>query len=104
MSINPGQEFITGGYTVGGVTFDALIFGYYAGKDLICGPRQTGFCRAAGRLHEEVQLLETAKCPFTNLPELTTIGSWMWRRLLCEHGIGASLCFEGVLAVVPLDL
>lgn len=35
MRINQGQEFVVGGYTVGGSTFDALIFGYYDGEDLI---------------------------------------------------------------------
>ena len=29
MRVNRGQEFVIGGYTVGGQTFDALIFGYY---------------------------------------------------------------------------
>ena len=29
MRINKGQEFVIGGYTFGGTTFDALIFGYY---------------------------------------------------------------------------
>ena len=28
MRINQGQEFVIGGYTVGGATFDALIFDY----------------------------------------------------------------------------
>ncbi len=31
MRINKGQEFVIGGYTLGGTTFDALIFGYYEG-------------------------------------------------------------------------
>ena len=35
MRINQGQEFVIGGYTVGGRTFDALVFGYYEGKDLV---------------------------------------------------------------------
>jgi len=29
MRINKGQEFVIAGYTVGGATFDALVFGYY---------------------------------------------------------------------------
>jgi ATP-dependent DNA ligase len=32
MRINQGQEFVIGGYTIGGATFDALIFGYYEGR------------------------------------------------------------------------
>ena len=35
MRINQGQEFVIGGYTVGGRTFDALVFGYYEGKTLL---------------------------------------------------------------------
>ena len=35
MRINQRQEFVIGGYTVGGRTFDALVFGYYEGKDLL---------------------------------------------------------------------
>jgi bifunctional non-homologous end joining protein LigD len=31
MRVNAGQEFVIGGYTVGGRTFDALVFGIYAG-------------------------------------------------------------------------
>ena len=34
MRLNQGQEFVIGGYTIGGRTFDALVFGYYEGKNL----------------------------------------------------------------------
>lgn len=30
--VNQGQEFVIGGYTVGGTPFDALVFGYYEGE------------------------------------------------------------------------
>lgn len=47
MRVNRGQEFVIGGYTVGSSTFDALIFGYYAGKDLIYVARtRNGFTPA----------------------------------------------------------
>ncbi len=36
MRVNAGQEFVIGGYTVGGATFDALVFGYYDRDKLIC--------------------------------------------------------------------
>ena len=39
MRINQGQEFVIGGYTVGGRTFDALVFGYYEGDRLMCAAR-----------------------------------------------------------------
>src|SRR5215207_6167062 len=35
MRVNRGQEFVIGGHTRGTKTFDALIFGYYKGKDLM---------------------------------------------------------------------
>jgi bifunctional non-homologous end joining protein LigD len=35
MRINKGQEFVIAGYTVGGATFDALVFGYYEGPKLL---------------------------------------------------------------------
>ena len=34
-ALNRSQEFVIGGYTRGRSTFDALIFGYYDGDDLI---------------------------------------------------------------------
>jgi hypothetical protein len=35
MRVNGRQEFVIGGYTVGGRTFDALVFGYYEGPRLM---------------------------------------------------------------------
>jgi hypothetical protein len=52
MRVNQGQEFLIGGYTVGGSTFDALIFGYYRGRDLIYVARtRNGF---TPRLREDL--------------------------------------------------
>ena len=39
MRINKGQEFVIAGYTLGGATFDALIFGYYDESNLLCVSR-----------------------------------------------------------------
>jgi len=77
MRVNAGQNFVIGGYTVGGATFDALIFGYYDGKDLIYVARtRSGFTRG---LREELmrrfRQLEISDCPFVNLPE-TRSGRW----------------------------
>jgi len=71
MRINQGQEFVIGGYTLGGKSFDALIFGYYDGDRLIYVARtRNGFTPS---LREELlrrfKKLETKNCPFTNLPE-----------------------------------
>jgi ATP-dependent DNA ligase len=35
MRVNRGQEFVIGGFTVGGKSFDALVFGYYQDDKLI---------------------------------------------------------------------
>lgn len=77
MRVNQGQEFVIGGYTVGGSTFDALIFGYYNGDDLVYAARtRNGFTPALRRhLFSMLRKLETPTCPFSNLPELRT-GRW----------------------------
>jgi len=44
MRINIGQEFVIGGYTIGGRSFDALVFGYYEDGKLIYAARtRNGF-------------------------------------------------------------
>jgi AbrB family looped-hinge helix DNA binding protein len=71
MRVNRGQEFVIGGYTVGGATFDALIFGYYDGDDLIYAARtRSGFTpKTRAELTKAFRSLEIEKCPFANLPE-----------------------------------
>jgi bifunctional non-homologous end joining protein LigD len=75
--INLGQEFVVGGYTLGGNGFDALILGFYRGKDLIFAARvRAGFVPATRRqVFAKIKELETDKCPFTNLPEKSE-GRW----------------------------
>jgi DNA ligase D-like protein (predicted ligase) len=75
--INLGQEFVIGGYTPGSHGFDALIIGFYRGKDLIYAARvRAGFIPATRReVFAQIKHLKTAKCPFVNLPELTE-GRW----------------------------
>jgi DNA ligase D-like protein (predicted ligase) len=71
MRVNRGQEFVIGGYTVGGGHFDALIFGYYEGDRLIYAARtRNGFTPALReQLQRRFRSIETAVCPFANLPE-----------------------------------
>jgi bifunctional non-homologous end joining protein LigD len=71
MRVNHGQEFVIGGYTVGGRTFDALIFGYYEGGDLIYVARtRNGFTpRTRENLLRHMGKLEFKTCPFCNVPE-----------------------------------
>jgi DNA ligase D-like protein (predicted ligase) len=71
MRVNRGQEFVIGGYTRGTRTFDALIFGYYQGDQLIYVARtRNGFTPVTrAQLFRKFKGLETSECPFANLPE-----------------------------------
>jgi len=75
--INKGQEFVVGGYTPGGNGFDALIIGFYSGKDLLFAARvRAGFVPATRRqVFAKIEDLKTDKCPFKNLPEESE-GRW----------------------------
>jgi bifunctional non-homologous end joining protein LigD len=75
--INLGQELVVGGYTPGGNGFDALIIGFYRGKDLLFAARvRAGFVPATRReVFAQIKVLKTVKCPFANLPEAAE-GRW----------------------------
>jgi ATP-dependent DNA ligase len=77
MRINQGQEFVIGGYTVGGRSFDALVFGYYDGAKLLYAARtRNGFTpKLREELLKRLAALETDECPFANLPEARS-GRW----------------------------
>ena len=51
MRVNRGQEFVIGGYTMGGNPFDALIFGYYEGDRLLYAARTRSGFTSATRAH-----------------------------------------------------
>ena len=71
MRLNQGQEFVIGGYTPSPKNFDALIFGYYQGSDLMYAARtRNGFTPASReQLFRKFRALEVSECPFVNLPE-----------------------------------
>ena len=75
--VNHGQEFVIGGYTPAGKGFDAIIVGFYRGKDLLFASRvRAGFVPATRReVFAKIKGLKVAKCPFANLPELSE-GRW----------------------------
>src|SRR5665213_430057 len=77
MRVNWTQEFVIGGYTIGGRHFDALIFGYWEGDRLMYAARtRSGFTPALReQLHQRFRGLETLECPFANLPEARA-GRW----------------------------
>lgn len=68
--VNLGQEFVVGGYTLGN-PFDALIVGFYRGKDFMFGGRiRAGFVPSTRReVFAQLKGLKIGKCPFANLPE-----------------------------------
>jgi len=71
MRVNRRQDFVIGGYTVGGSTFDALVFGYYEGNRLLYVARtRNGFTPALrAELMRRFRGKEIPACPFENLPE-----------------------------------
>src|SRR5271170_344495 len=75
--VNRTQDFVIGGYTLGGRHFDALIFGYLEGDRLMYAARtRSGFTPAVReQLHQRFRDLETPECPFANLPE-SRAGRW----------------------------
>jgi DNA ligase D-like protein (predicted ligase) len=75
--INVEQEFVIGGYTPGTNGFDALIVGFYVGKELRFAAKvRAGFVPATRRqVFAAIKSLKSAKCPFTNLPE---VGGGRW--------------------------
>jgi ATP-dependent DNA ligase len=77
MRVDRGQEFNIGGYTVGGKTFHALIFGCYERDRLLYVARtRNGFTPASReQLHRRLRGLEIQQCPFANLPEARS-GRW----------------------------
>jgi hypothetical protein len=77
MRVNRSQGFVIRGYTIGGNPFDALVFGYYGGKQLMDAPRtHAGFTPALRvALMKRFQGLEVKECPFANLPE-SKEGRW----------------------------
>ena len=77
MRVNRAPDFVIGGYTMGRNQFDAVIFGYYQGKQLIYAARtRNGFTPGSRvALFKKFAGLEIPDCPFVNLPEATS-GRW----------------------------
>ena len=75
--INLGQEFVVGGYTPGTNGFDALIVGFYRGKELMFAGRvRAGFVPFTRRaVFARIKDLKIPDCPFANLPEVSE-GRW----------------------------
>jgi ATP-dependent DNA ligase len=65
------QEFVVGGYIPGGHGFDASLVGIYEKKEFIFVAKvKNGFVpRIRNELFSTLKALQTAQCPFKNLPE-----------------------------------
>ncbi len=65
------QEFVIGGYTPGGKTFESLLVGVYDGKDLFFAAKvKDGFVpRVREEIFREMKAVRGSPCPFVNLPE-----------------------------------
>ncbi len=77
------QEFVVGGYTPRGASFDSLLVGYYSGTRLLYASKvRAGFTpHARAAVHEAIAGAAATRCPFANLP---TEHSGHW-----GEGIGA---------------
>lgn len=77
MRVELSQELVIGGYTPGSHGFDAVLVGFYRDDELhFCASVRAGFVPASRRsLHVALKPLETAACPFVNLPEASA-GRW----------------------------
>ena len=74
LKLDKQQEFVIGGFRPGPAGIDALLVGYYAGKDLrFAGKVRAGF---TPHLRRDVFTLlrphEAARCPFADLPSSTS--------------------------------
>jgi bifunctional non-homologous end joining protein LigD len=69
--LNSGQELVIGGYVPGLHGLDSIVVGYFRESDLIYVARiRNGFVPLSRReLFSRLQPLQTADCPFVNLPE-----------------------------------
>lgn len=77
MRVDKTHSFVIGGYTIGGSTFDALVFGYYdQGKLLYASRTRNGFSPVSrADLLKRMKPLEIKECPFANLPQAKE-GRW----------------------------
>jgi DNA ligase D-like protein (predicted ligase) len=75
--INLSQEFVIGGYVPSHLGVDSIVIGVYRGKELhyVARVRAGLVPLTRHQVFERIKALETAKCPFVNLPEKDA-GRW----------------------------
>jgi bifunctional non-homologous end joining protein LigD len=74
LKLDRQQEFVVGGYRPGPNGVDALLVGYYEGKDLrFAGKVRAGFTPHVRReVFAQLTPLHTTRCPFVDLPNSKT--------------------------------
>jgi bifunctional non-homologous end joining protein LigD len=74
LKLDRQQEFVVGGYRPGSNGVDALLVGYYEGKDLrFAGKVRAGFTPHVRRdVFAQLAPLHASRCPFTDLPNSKT--------------------------------
>jgi len=74
LKLDQQQEFVIGGYRPGPHGVDALLVGYYDGKELrFAGKVRAGFTPHLRReVFNELKPLQAARCPFVDLPNSKT--------------------------------
>lgn len=74
LKLDKQQEFVVGGYRPGPYGVDALLVGFYEGQKLLfAGKVRAGFSRHVRReVFEQLQPLQSARCPFVDLPNSRT--------------------------------
>jgi len=99
--INLTQEFVIGGYTPSHLGLDALIVGFYRGKELRFAARvRAGFTPQTRRqVYEAIKDLATPQCPFVNLPQPT---AGRWGQGITAEGM-KNMVWVKPLAVVQID-
>jgi len=77
MKLENQQEFVIGGFRPDGASIDALLVGYYQGKELKFAAKvRAGFTPHIRRqVRQNLDPLRTARCPFADLP---TTGPSRW--------------------------
>jgi DNA ligase D-like protein (predicted ligase) len=75
--VNQSEAFVIGGYVPGHLGIDSIVIGVYRDNQLHYAARvRSGFVPLTRRqVFERIKPLETAKCPFVNLPEREA-GRW----------------------------
>jgi DNA ligase D-like protein (predicted ligase) len=77
LKLDKQQEFVVGGYRPGNHGVDALVVGYYEGKQLRFAAKvRAGFTPHLRReVFEKIKALQAPTCPFADLPQ-TTSSHW----------------------------